>query len=138
MNFIMSITNITYLDTIIKNNLFIFNNSSKSRLYFHDYIGITYFLNELEQDTVYVLTFDLIVSWFLYEEDSPSLNLSKPILVTRNSNPRLIANFIKDRIRLACDSYYLDDTILDMIEDSGYSNSEKPGVIINYNEIKLF
>lgn len=132
----MSINNITYLDTILSNNLFIFNNSSKSRLYFNDYIEITLLLSSLEQDKIYVLTFDLVVSWLLFEEDSPVLNLSKPILVTRNSNPRLIANFIKDRIRLACDTYYLDDTILEMIECS--DNSDKPGVIIKYNEISLF
>jgi hypothetical protein len=72
----------------------------------------------------------------MFEEDSPVLNLSKPILVTKNSNPRLISNFIKDRIRLACDTYYLDDTILEMIECS--DNSDKPGVIIKYNEINIF
>lgn len=127
----MSIKNITYLDTILQNSMFISNNSSKSRLFFNDWFEITQFLNGLEHDKVYVLTFDLVVSWLLYEEDSPFLNLSKPILVTRNSNPRLISNFIKDRIRLACDSYYLDDTILEMIECS--DNSEKPGVIINYS-----
>lgn len=108
----MSIKNITYLDTILPNNLFIFNNSSKTRLFFNDYVETTQFLNGLEHDKVYVLTFDLVVSWLLYEEDSPSLNLSKPILVTRNSNPRLIVNFIKDRIRIACNSCYLDDTIV--------------------------
>ena len=83
----MSINKITYLSAILPNKLFVFNNSSKSRLYFNDWFEIKLFLNELEPDKVYVLTFDLIVSWFLYEEDSPNLNLSKPILVTRNSNP---------------------------------------------------
>jgi hypothetical protein len=66
----------------------------------------------------------------MFEEDSPVLNLFKPILVTRNSNPRLITNFIKDRIILACDTYYLEDTVLEMIECSDYS--DKPGVIIKY------
>lgn len=65
----------------------------------------------------------------MFEEDSPVLNLSKPILVTRNSNPKLITNFIKDRIRLACDTYYLDDTILEMAEYSD-NYSDKPGVSI--------
>lgn len=133
----MSITKITYLENILENNLFIFNNSFKSRLYFNDWFEIKQFLNGLEHDKVYVLTFDLVVSWFAYEEDSPSLNLSKPILVTRNSNPRLIANFIKNRIRLACDDYYLDQTVLEMIEGSD-NYSDKPGVIITYDKINLF
>jgi hypothetical protein len=132
----MTITNITYLDQFYPNNLAIFNNPSITRLYFNDYIEITQFLGSLEQDKIYVLTFDFVVSWLMFEEDSPVLNLSKPILVTKNSNPRLISNFIKDRIRLACDTYYLDDTILEMIECS--DNSDKPGVIIKYNEINIF
>jgi len=132
----MTITNITYLDQFYPHNLAIFNNPSINRLYFNDYIEITQFLRSLEPDKIYVLTFDFVVSWLMFEEDSPVLNLSKPILVTKNSNPRLISNFIKDRIRLACDTYYLDDTILEMIECS--DNSDKPGVIIKYNEINIF
>jgi len=133
----MSINKITYLNTILPNNLFLFNNSSKIRLYFNDYLEIIQFLGSLEQDKVYVLTFELVVSWFLFEEDSPVLNLSKPILVTKNSNPKLIFKFINDKIRLACDTYYLDDTILEMIECSN-NYEDKPGVIIKYAEIKLF
>jgi len=133
----MSINKITYLNTILPNNLFLFNNSSKIRLYFNDYLEIIHFLGSLEQDKVYVLTFELVVSWFLFEEDSPVLNLSKPILVTKNSNPKLIFKFINDKIRLACDTYYLDDTILEMIECSD-NYEDKPGVIIKYAEIKLF
>jgi hypothetical protein len=39
------------------------------------------------------------MSWFTYEEDSPVISLSKPILITKNSNPRLISNFIKNQVR---------------------------------------
>jgi len=72
----------------------------------------------------------------MYEEDSPVLILSKPILITKNSNPKLIANFIRNRIIIALDRYYLDHTVLEMIECPDYP--EKPGVIIKYNEISIF
>jgi hypothetical protein len=91
----MSIKNITYLDQILENRLFIFNNLSIEWLHFSDYIEIKSFLDSLEIDKTYVITFDFIISWLSYDEDSPVINLSKPILITKNSNPRLIADFIK-------------------------------------------
>jgi len=128
----MSINNITYLNQFIENRLFIFNNPIVTRFHFNDYIEVSLFLNQLEIDKVYVVTFDFVISWIQYDEDSPVINLSKPILITRNSNPRLISNFITSRIRLACDNYYLDENIIDMlIEQDG------PGVIVKYNQINL-
>jgi hypothetical protein len=125
----MSIKNITYLDQILENRLFIFNNPSIEWLHFSDYIEIKSFLDSLEIDKTYVITFDFIISWLSYDEDSPVINLSKPILITKNSNPRLIADFIKSRIILACDNYYLDDSIID---------KDGLGVIVKYDQINLF
>jgi hypothetical protein len=82
----MSINKITYLNTILPNNLFIFNNSSKINLIFHDYLEIIQFLNELEQDKVYVLTFDFVVSWFSFEEDSPVNESSSPVNESNNND----------------------------------------------------
>jgi hypothetical protein len=84
-------------------------------------------------DKVYVLTFDFIISWLQFEEDNPVINLTKPILITRNSNPRLISNFLNSRIKLACDNYYLDENIMEMLIDP-----DGPGVIFKYNKINLF
>jgi hypothetical protein len=125
----MSIKNITYLDQILENRLFIFNNPSIEWLHFSDYIEIKSFLDSLEIDKTYVITFDFIISWLSYDEDSPVINLSKPILITKNSNPRLIADFIKSRIILACENYYLDDSIID---------KDGLGVIVKYDQINLF
>jgi hypothetical protein len=102
-------------------------------LYFNDYIEIAQFLSKLEIDKVYVVTFNFIISWLLYKEEGPIINLSKPILITKNSNPRLISKFLKSRIKSFCDSYYLDPNILEMmIQEDG------PGVLIKYREITLF
>jgi hypothetical protein len=54
----MSITNITYLDQILEKRLFLFNNTIITRFYFNDFIEITKFLRTLEQDKIYVITFD--------------------------------------------------------------------------------
>jgi hypothetical protein len=125
-----------FIDQIIPNNLYISNNSSFIRLYFTDRLEIQHFLADLESDQAYVVTFEFVYSWLQYDEDSPIINLSKPILVTKSSNPRLISNFLNERIRLACDSYYLDETVL---EDYSNTNKEdKPGVILRYAKINLF
>jgi hypothetical protein len=95
----MSISKITFLHEIIPNDIFILNNPYVNRLYFNDTIEINQFLNELKNDTVYVVTLEFVYSWLLYEEDGPIINLTKPILITKNSNPRVISNFIKNRIK---------------------------------------
>jgi hypothetical protein len=129
----MTISNITYLDQLQTNRLFLFSNPSITRFYFQDYLELKQFLNNLEVDKTYIITFDFIMSWLLFEEDSPVISLSKPILITKNSNPRLISDFIKQQIRLACDNYYLDESIMDMMIDQ-----DGPGIIVKYNQINLF
>jgi hypothetical protein len=75
----------------------------------------------------------LVISWLAYEEDSPVINLTKPILITKNSDPTLISNLIKSRIRLACDNYYLDENIMEML-----NKNDGAGVIVNHTKINLF
>lgn len=129
----MSITNITYLNQFMPNSMFYSNTALKTVFYFSDIIEITKFLSTLENDQAYVITFEFVMSWLNYEEDSPIIILSKPILTTKNSNPTLISKFLRERISLACDNYYLDDDILNML-----SVQDGPGVIVNYSKIKLF
>lgn len=61
------------------------------------------------------------------------INLSKPILITKESNPSLLSDFIIDRIRIASENYFLDEDIIDMLD-----LSEGPGVIIRYSEINIY
>lgn len=103
-----------------------------NRLYFFDSLEITIFLDTLEVDKVYVVCFEYISSWNLHDEDSPVITLSKPILITRNSNPRIISNFIKSQIDLACLSYNIEQ--IDNLNDK----TETAGVLIKYREINIF
>lgn len=126
----MSITNITYLHSILQNNIFLLNNPLVTRFYFNDFLEVKHFLELLENDNVYVVTFEFVYSWLNYEEDGPIITLAKPILVTKNSNSKLISNFIVNKIQLACDSYYLDYEFNDKLEG--------PGVLVKYQKINLF
>lgn len=134
----MSITNITYLDQFIPNNMFCFTNSNKARLYFNDSLELKLFLNNLDHDSVYVVTFELILSWLAYDDNLPIIILSKPILITKNSNPEVISKFIKNRIYDACNLYYLDESLFEFKSDNMCNIEDAPGVLIKYKEINLF
>ena len=45
-----------------------------------------------------------------YDLGKPSIILSKPILISKQSNADLISNFLKDRINSASQLYFLEDT----------------------------
>jgi ADP-glucose pyrophosphorylase len=129
----MTINNITLLQDIIPNEMFISNNSNVRILNFYDKLEIKQFLNSLEIYQAYVLTFEFVISVMIYDEDGPSITLGKPIIITKNSNPEIISNYFKERINISIDTFYLDDSILD-------SNNNPDGqlVLMNYCKINLF
>jgi hypothetical protein len=93
---------------------------------------IKLFLNRLDGYKSYAVSIELVFSWLLYDELFPAIMLSKPFLVTRNSNPKIIFEFIRDRLFELIDSYYLDDSI---IQDLG---PDRHTIILRYKEIILF
>jgi len=126
----MSINKITYLRDIIHNDILILNNVTTTIFHFSDTIEITQFLDSLEQDKVYVVTLEFTYSSLIHDSDIPSINLSKPILITKNSNPRLIYKHIKNQIFEICNTFLLDDSLI--------SGEDSVGVIVKYREINLF
>lgn len=133
----LSTNKITFLDEFVesesKSNKITFHNGTFiNRFYFNDYKEISDFLNQLDNSKCFCLTFKFVVSWLQYEEDSPVIILAKPILVSNDSNPWLISKFINEKIRLACNSYYLEDSIIDSI-----GKTDGPGIIVNYVEISI-
>jgi hypothetical protein len=128
----MSINKITFLQGTLPNSISnsISNSTSNIRFYFNDYFEVKQFLSKLESDKIYVLSLELILSWPLYNEDDPSIVLSKPFLVTRNSNYKLISEYIQSRINIACNLYSIEDMTEDNITD--------PGVLVKYSEITYF
>jgi hypothetical protein len=126
----MSITSITFLDQFYPNEMFCFTNYEETSFPFCDTLDLTIFLESLEIDNVYVVTFEFIYSTLMYSEDTPTINLCKPILITKNSSPKVISKFLNDRIRLACNVHYLEDIVLD--------NTDRPSVLVHYAKINLF
>jgi hypothetical protein len=86
-----------------------------------------------EENQAYVVTFEFVTSLMMYNEDGPIISLGKPILISKNSNAQIISNYLKSRINLTIDTYYLDDSILD-----SNNNPDGPSVIVNYSKINLF
>jgi len=94
---------------------------------FCDFKDVQDFLDNLDHDKAYVLTFDLITDKSGYELGNPSIILGSPILISKNSNPWLISNYLSERIKLATWSYGLE-----------YDMKDGPGVIVKYREINLY
>lgn len=131
----LSITKITFIDELIGNDevnptdIIYINNSYITWLHFNDLQEVSDLLSLLDDKKAYVISFDLIIDKSAFSLGNPSLILTKPILISRNSNPWLICNYLQERIRLACDLYGLDDTCLD---------KDGPGVSVKYREINLY
>lgn len=129
----MTRNNITFLQDVIINYNGIFNipDAFTTRFYFSDTFEVTQFLENLDSNKSYVLSIEFIYSWLTYEEDTPVIILSKPFLVTKESDPLIISKYLQYRIHLACSSFLLEDN---NIEDT----IDKPAVLVRYKEINLF
>lgn len=124
----MSIHKITFLEDVIPHSMFCSSNSLITWFYFNDPFEVKDLLSDLEYEQAYVVTFDFFVSSLLCCEETPAITLSKPILITKDSNPELISNYLKERINIACDSFHLEET----------SSLDGPVVVVNYSKINLF
>jgi hypothetical protein len=131
----MSINSITFLDRIISHRLFCFSEYLYTHFYFLDFIEVKQFLETLEIDKTYVLTFELIISDFGDDEVFPVITLSKPILITKNSNASVVSKFIKNKISLADEKFGLD---IDLIINMKINDSSPPCVLVKYNQISLY
>lgn len=129
----MSINKITCLDQFHPNTFSVFTNPSHYMLETLSLSEFKDFIDSLEAEKAYVATFYFLTSWYTYDEDDPGISLTKPIIITKNSNPILISNLISNRIGVIISNYYFDDGILDNL-----GKPEGPGVIIKYIEINIF
>lgn len=83
--------NITYLDQFIPYGIF-----SIMDPYIHvfeevDSIELTKFLIRLDIYKTYVVSIELVYSWLCMDHDHPTILLSKPIIVTKHSNTKVIS-----------------------------------------------
>lgn len=129
----MSINRITYFHDFVNHDICIFNNYNFTILYFYDNFDFKIFLSELKEDQMYVVSFEFMYSLSTYDEEGPTINLSKPIILTKNSNPQLISKFINERIDNCIKSFYLDDSLF-----FNKNKDDGPGIIVKFNQINLF
>jgi hypothetical protein len=129
----MTINKITYLDQFYTSGIFMISDPYIDHLKYFDYLELTKFLNKLEHDKVYVITFEYVYSWLLHDDNDPVIKISKPILITKNSDPRIISNFLKEKVELIIDLYYLDDQIIQSLGED-----DSPSIIVRYKDIRIF
>ena len=129
----ISINRITYLEDFIEHDICIFNDCHFRILEFSDNLEIKDFLSELRDDQIYAVILEFVYSSLTYSDEGPTILLSKPIIITKNSNPDMLSKFIHDRINNCINTFYLDDSLF----YTGNKN-DRPGVIIKFNQINLF
>lgn len=106
----MSINKITYFRDIFHHDIFILNNSDSSIFHFADKLEVKGFINDfIEIDKVYVVVFELVLSFDTFDSGGPYIVLSDPILLSRNSNPELISKFIHHKINVCCNRYNFEE-----------------------------
>jgi hypothetical protein len=98
--------------------------------------GVEDFMYRLDEDKVYIVTLEFIHSFLLYDAHCPSIVLSRPILVDKNSNPEVIIDFITKRIDYFHQNYYWDDSLLTELEE-GSNKNNGPGILLRYKEVNF-
>jgi hypothetical protein len=106
-----SINRITYLEDFFNHDICILINPDVTIFNFSDSLEVKHFLEDLREDKLYVVIFEFVTSFNTYNEDGPNIILSKPILITKNSNPQTISKFIHSRIDECINTFYLDDSL---------------------------
>lgn len=130
----MSVTNITYLSSLYHHKFFVFADYLSTFFYFCDRIEITKFLKSLENNKVYVVTFELFLSDFK-DNNHPCIKLSEPILVTNLSCPTILGEFILDQIKIADIELGLD---YELLTNMKVNKTSAPYIYVKYNHINIF
>jgi hypothetical protein len=127
----LSINKITFLEDILKDkenyhfNIFYLRKPNLLWLNFGDIKEIKNLLCLLDNNKAYIVTFDLILDQSGYQLGDPSIILASPILISKDSNPWLISNYLVSQVVKACESYDLND-------------QSEVSVLVKYREIIVF
>lgn len=127
----LSINKITFLEDILKDeenyhfNIFYLRKPNLVWLSFGDIKEIMNLLCLLDNNKAYIVTFDLILDQSGYQLGDPSIILGSPILISKDSNPWLISNYLVSKVVKSCDSYDLND-------------QSEVSVLVKYREIIVF
>jgi hypothetical protein len=98
--------------------------------YLWDNWEVKNFLSMLDDDTNYIVSMEFIPTDEIV--DVPHLILCEPFLINQHSSSTTIRKFILERLNKMVDCFYLDDSIIQPVED-GYS----PFIILKFSKIHL-
>jgi hypothetical protein len=124
----MSINKITYFHDIFPNftGIYVLSNPKINIFHFFDSIEVSEFLNSLETDKNYIVSPELINLANKYNPENPLFTLSDPFIISKDSDPYLIADLILKQVCLACDIFNLEDSQINI-----------PKILLKYKEINL-
>lgn len=111
----LSVTTITFLEDLLNEDhnysfdIIYFRNPNFIWLKFGDFQEIMDFLTLLESDKAYIANFELIFDQNGFEFGEPTINLGSPILISKDSNPWLISDYLKSKIVKSSNSFDLND-----------------------------
>lgn len=129
----ISTNRITYFHDLIPNDICILNNTDFTIFHFSDSLDVKHFLAKLNEDTIYIVNFEFVLSLAFYDSDGPTINLSKPILITKNSNPVIVSKFIHGRIQDCLNRFQLNYSY-PVFDNTG----DGPGVIVKFRKVTIF
>jgi len=129
----LSINQITFVkDVFRKSNdsasINYFENAHITWFKFWDKCEVKDFIELLDYNKAYLVSFELILDMEGFEQGDPTLLISSPILISKDSNPKLISKFISKKAISACYNYNLYHDIA----------KEAPSILVKYKEINLF
>nr|YP_009487318.1 hypothetical protein [Russula virescens]AWB36220.1 hypothetical protein [Russula virescens] len=105
-------------DDILSDNILILANPEVHWFNSNDLNEIISFLESLEIGKAYVITLELIFDLEDYNSNHPTIVLSKPFVITNESNPVLIKDLIVLSESLALASFQLKDKLDELKNDS--------------------
>lgn len=125
----MSITTITYLDLFLPDRIITFSEPSTTLLFNNNVKTIIDWLESLTRNKCYAVIIHIPLDFMVDNEDEyPQIHLSKPFVVTKNSNPFLLHGYFDEKTSEI-------GSLLDVVR---LENEGEVPLVINYKEINLF
>jgi len=130
----LSIDKISYLKTIENNPTLVLDTKLKFKIFELDVKSeLEEWLDKLDWNKNFSCTIYFASELHWYSIDLPIVILSEPILINKFSSSITISNYINERLQLAINCYYLDDSILEQKD----KNEARPYITISYREFSI-
>lgn len=122
----MTTNSITFLYELFPNltGIYVYTNYKPHLLHYFDSLDVCNFLKTLGKDKIYVVSPELINLSQDYVQGEPVLTLSDPFVITKESNPDLISDYLLNQMIKAFAIY--------SVGDNQFNNFK---ILIKYSEL---